>query len=57
MMRIATLAIILFIAAGLLVFMRIDGFEAVTGSGSCKPFNIDDYVRKDSIPCYGCSLK
>lgn len=23
---------------------------------SCKPFNKDDYIRKDSIPCYACSL-
>lgn len=22
----------------------------------CKPFNKDEYIRKDSIPCYGCSI-
>jgi hypothetical protein len=23
---------------------------------SCKPFNKDEYIRKDSIPCYACTL-
>jgi hypothetical protein len=22
----------------------------------CKPFNKDEYIRKDSIPCWGCSI-
>jgi hypothetical protein len=25
-------------------------------SKGCKPFNINEYIRKDSIPCYGCTL-
>ncbi len=25
-------------------------------SAGCKPFDINDYIRKDSIPCYGCTL-
>lgn len=25
-------------------------------SKGCKPFNINEWIRKDSIPCYGCSL-
>jgi hypothetical protein len=25
-------------------------------SNGCKPFNMDEYIRKDSIPCYGCTL-
>jgi hypothetical protein len=23
---------------------------------NCKPFNINEWIRKDSIPCYGCTL-
>jgi hypothetical protein len=25
-------------------------------SAGCKPFNINEWIRKDSIPCYGCTL-
>lgn len=25
-------------------------------TSNCKPFNINEYIRKDSIPCYGCTL-
>ena len=25
-------------------------------TAGCKPFNINEWIRKDSIPCYGCTL-
>jgi len=30
------------------------GYDNMASSGA--PFNTNDYIRKDSIPCYGCTL-
>lgn len=32
------------------------GVEYAAAAPGCKPFNINEWVRKDSIPCYGCKL-
>jgi hypothetical protein len=32
------------------------GIEYATAAPGCKPFNINEWIRKDSIPCYGCTL-
>jgi hypothetical protein len=31
------------------------GADSLT-NGAGAPFNTNDYIRKDSIPCYGCTL-
>ena len=31
-----------------------NGYDNMAGGGA--PFNMNDYIRKDSIPCYGCTL-
>ena len=30
------------------------GYDNMSGGGA--PFNMNEYIRKDSIPCYGCPL-
>jgi hypothetical protein len=30
------------------------GYDNMSGGGA--PFNMNEYIRKDSIPCYGCTL-
>lgn len=32
------------------------GVEYAAAAPGCKPFNINEWIRKDSIPCYGCTL-
>lgn len=32
------------------------GIDYATAAPGCKPFNINEWIRKDSIPCYGCTL-
>ena len=32
------------------------GIEYAAAAPGCKPFNINEWIRKDSIPCYGCTL-
>lgn len=31
-----------------------NGYDNMAGGGA--PFNMNEYIRKDSIPCYGCTL-
>lgn len=47
-------------AAGAVAPMRspalTQGVEYAAAAPGCKPFNVNEWIRKDSIPCYGCTL-